>query len=1337
MAVAAACEAMSASSLLQLLRNLSALFGILRTDCGMQHVSHLGESTLWNEFATHTEATRTRRMQLSAYSTIAKNHFPHYLSRLNAEEARTMHQYQLPPLPDGYLSRVGRGYEFDTRSQMQQQQIHQTVLPLVPALRQLVWSRMRVMEQVLHAFYHARRQVELGEASFPLAFGLSVQVPSLSVQSGHWELKHQERQLHFWLWNKRSFVLEHQERYSPSLIKKVRERQGAYDPKREQYFVEFDADPSLLLWFGDLVEYRLLQRLTDEPLDDPTFATRRQLAKELGCTHGCATSIPGLLQPDTAWLANHARAGDLLFEPEALYRGILYGAALVTLALTCGGTTNELLQISVERWVMTSQGQYQRLVPERAKESQEQRLFEINPQAGQMLQEIERGLVATHGGIPVMPVSHQISNYERLEPGGFFFQWQKRMLSRRDTEVLVVVLLHGVDVRHIDGTQIHLTMDQLRFGGETSLEERTRALKSALGFNQTILPHLSAQTLDAYNRALYAYFDFAESQKEVVFQPLTLVRWMVHLLNQGNGRDKVNRLTSIVQHLFREASALGIIDQDAAAALQSVKEIPFEADIASKQQEDTRPHLHFYSCFKKCGDLSCSVCREGGKKGHGPYWYAYWREDGAGHDVYIGRVKNDHTIAEALRKHAQRTAEGALLRRPGQIEQPDALTAMVPSLIQLIARRVELTQRMLAAFQQAYRHHGGGNASPPLGFQYADSVPELDPSGTIRERVVVLRFTLWDKRSWVLQHHQRFSEATVSLARRGTYAYSDDRNTPFVQFHGSPEDLWFGNLVAHNLLQTLEPHRRRALRARTLGFPRGCHTTRAGVLDTGDRWFSDKGGASELIFEPEALYRGTLFGAALAILSLANGYGYHELQQVSDDRWVMLHGTGGANTPHGEADTQDLVHLQALLPSRAHSEEDRHLFEVSSAALPYLQEVKHMLEKVHGTIPVVEPCPQIPQSALLRAERYLFQWATTADGSSGMLTPEDARVLVRFVLHGIHMPSGERLHVSTSMLRESDSPPGQQQARELKALREALLAPLIPTLSPSSLSTYRVDLYAYLRFAGSAEQAYQPETLKRWIAHLTHNRQGEPYDPNAIDHKVTPVRRSMVKAAEIGLLATEQAQAFNGIRVQRRADGMSTKRGPASKIDEAVLKWLTNLCQSRPGITAQELQVSYVLEFDRQISSETLRKARVQLNLSNPSPARLTKEDTQWIDEQCSREPAITARRLRERLAAERGKQVSPKKLNQIRASLGLRRPSDSPPGVQPLRPASYKLDDADIAWLLQQKQQNQALSGSKLQSALRQQRGKKIGAHAINVILRKHGLSTGRRRSSQQSIGS
>jgi hypothetical protein len=40
--------------------------------------------------------------------------------------------------------------------------------------------------------------------------------------------------------------------------------------------------------------------------------------------------------------------------------------------------------------------------------------------------------------------------------------------------------------------------------------------------------------------------------------------------------------------------------------------------------------------YVRCGKAACTRCRTG--TGHGPYWYAYWRQDGRLHKRYLGKI---------------------------------------------------------------------------------------------------------------------------------------------------------------------------------------------------------------------------------------------------------------------------------------------------------------------------------------------------------------------------------------------------------------------------------------------------------------------------------------------------------------------------------------------------------------------------------------------------------------------------------------------------------------------------------------------------------------------------
>ena len=47
-------------------------------------------------------------------------------------------------------------------------------------------------------------------------------------------------------------------------------------------------------------------------------------------------------------------------------------------------------------------------------------------------------------------------------------------------------------------------------------------------------------------------------------------------------------------------------------------------------------HITYQLQHRKCGKVSCSTCRDG--QGHGPYWYAYWREGARLRSGYVGKI---------------------------------------------------------------------------------------------------------------------------------------------------------------------------------------------------------------------------------------------------------------------------------------------------------------------------------------------------------------------------------------------------------------------------------------------------------------------------------------------------------------------------------------------------------------------------------------------------------------------------------------------------------------------------------------------------------------------------
>ncbi len=69
----------------------------------------------------------------------------------------------------------------------------------------------------------------------------------------------------------------------------------------------------------------------------------------------------------------------------------------------------------------------------------------------------------------------------------------------------------------------------------------------------------------------------------------------------------------------------------------AVDRIAATHDAWQQLQTSTEPpaDVTYFQDWVKCGKPSCRTCQEG--QGHGPYWYAYWTENGKTKKKYIGK----------------------------------------------------------------------------------------------------------------------------------------------------------------------------------------------------------------------------------------------------------------------------------------------------------------------------------------------------------------------------------------------------------------------------------------------------------------------------------------------------------------------------------------------------------------------------------------------------------------------------------------------------------------------------------------------------------------------------
>jgi len=388
------------------------------------------------------------------------------------------------------------------------------------------------------------------------------------------------------------------------------------------------------------------------------------------------------------------------------------------------------------------------------------------------------------------------------------------------------------------------------------------------------------------------------------------------------------------------------------------------------------------------------------------------------------------------RRFWQEQVNGSAIEEAGKRrrkEKSDVLAPLHHLLVALVRLRKQAVERMHHAYQEARKQGASDNALLPLAFAYQEELVTVNRDARtvselhLEKRQVTLSFLLWDRRSWVLSHQNDYSSTTINEAKNRLKEFAKQQF--FLQFLSPVDDLfWFGHLIKYRVhqmrattLNSDEEHRRNQL-LQELGLTNGLECRRPGLLSPGQELSNilshamTRSGA--LLFEPESIYRAVLYGAALATIALTNGSRMAELLQVSADRFKMRayeEKKGGQAT--GE---QRLIRLQVLLPKGKRTEEERKLFLISDGAYSLLREIAQLLRDAHqGHIPVVSPHVHNTKAEDLKPERYLFQWAATADGKLGALGAVDVTTLLRFLLFGLEFRTrqGEPFAVSVHLLR--------------------------------------------------------------------------------------------------------------------------------------------------------------------------------------------------------------------------------------------------------------------------------------------------------------------------------
>ncbi len=330
---AASLQGRRVSSQLTYLKEVNGLLRQLRSTAEIRCLADLKQQQVWLAWAAQQEKTNYTRELLARYTTVTTSYIPRYLRRLHDAERQRLQPFVPPPPPTRFAEDFLPYRQLKMAQQAERKATTDILVPLYPVLRQLVRLRKQLAERMVLAFRDACRKVEAGEAVLPYYYHYADAIPEMNRDaqtSAEVTLYGREVVLQWALWDKRTWIKHHAELYCDQSVGDAEEGKDSYQSEQNCFFLEFDGPARDLLWIGDFVAHRLLQVFsswdTSSSPEPESRRQRRQFARQIGFTNGCACSPTGLLNPGNRWFPLAAeRSQALIFRAgEPLSRGAFW-----------------------------------------------------------------------------------------------------------------------------------------------------------------------------------------------------------------------------------------------------------------------------------------------------------------------------------------------------------------------------------------------------------------------------------------------------------------------------------------------------------------------------------------------------------------------------------------------------------------------------------------------------------------------------------------------------------------------------------------------------------------------------------------------------------------------------------------------------------------------------------------------------------------------------------------------------------------------------------------------------------------------------------------------------
>lgn len=398
-------------------------------------------------------------------------------NNLSSDEQEYYKKFFLPP-----FSYDSKDFSF-AKSAMEMAQNNRkdetdAIVPHLSKIRAEANLRWNQMKRLRDAF---QKQIKIIEADSML----------LPIEFSYAEPERIGEIFYFRVWDKPSFVLNHQKNFSVAVIKQAKQKKSTYSDENNAYFLEFiraestesESDPEGL-WFNELIEQNVLGKWAkNRPVEE-----HENILKFLSLwgykSENEQKPAPffskqkGIIAPSTFISLHKDKAEGLLIDVEPFYAACTFGLLAIDILTTTGARKNELLQISntkecIQVKKINNKLHYSYKAVPKGRDSLEE--FYLSKQTMEHIQMVSRMLKEHYGSDKIPSVLYREARKHLFpKPMPYYFQYAGKALDKFSLHSSIRFLLHGLIFEMQDGKAVSIKTHLLRHAFATEAVQRQK-----------------------------------------------------------------------------------------------------------------------------------------------------------------------------------------------------------------------------------------------------------------------------------------------------------------------------------------------------------------------------------------------------------------------------------------------------------------------------------------------------------------------------------------------------------------------------------------------------------------------------------------------------------------------------------------------------------------------------------------------------------------------------------------------------------------------------------------------------------------------------------------------